>query len=188
MKLFEGTKFRENGQKSRKSQNLVPAKFNTFKGKYEYLTGEETLSSNQSQITKQAEFAYSRLGKAFEKQIKTIKDQGAKKADALESLKSKELKPKEAKPIEYDNYFINGLAEIRNSTKTIDFANLSDNFKGLNIAPINFMEFKGPLHFFASIYDGDKSLEDVEKGQIKLKSELGRIEQGIPKDKLEEQF
>ena len=40
--------------------------------KYEYLTGEEILPSNQQQIIEQAEFFYSPLGKAFEKQIKAI--------------------------------------------------------------------------------------------------------------------
>ena len=44
--------------------------------KYEYPTGEETLPSNQKQIIEQAKFIYSILGKAFKKQIKTIKDQG----------------------------------------------------------------------------------------------------------------
>ena len=44
--------------------------------KYEYLTGEDILPSNQQQIIEQAKFTYSPLGKAFEKQIKTIKDQG----------------------------------------------------------------------------------------------------------------
>ena len=39
--------------------------------KYEYLTGEEILPSNQQQITEQAKFTYSPLGKAFAKQIKT---------------------------------------------------------------------------------------------------------------------
>ena len=43
--------------------------------KYEYLTGEEILPSNQEQIIEQAKFTYSPLGKAFEKQAKTIKDQ-----------------------------------------------------------------------------------------------------------------
>ena len=40
--------------------------------KYEYLTSENILQSNQQQIIEQAKFTYSRLGKAFEKQIKTI--------------------------------------------------------------------------------------------------------------------
>ena len=43
--------------------------------KYEYLTGEEILPSNQQQIIEQAKFTYSPLGKAFEKQIKIIEDQ-----------------------------------------------------------------------------------------------------------------
>ena len=46
--------------------------------KYEYLTGQEILSSNQKQIIEQAKFTDSPLGKAFEKQIKTIEDQGEK--------------------------------------------------------------------------------------------------------------
>ena len=55
--------------------------------KYEYLTGEDILPSNQQQITEQAKFTYSPLTKTFEKQIKTIKDQGEKQIDALENLK-----------------------------------------------------------------------------------------------------
>ena len=47
--------------------------------KYEYLTGEEILPSNQQQIIEQAKFTYSPLGNAFEKQTKTIEDQGEKK-------------------------------------------------------------------------------------------------------------
>ena len=43
--------------------------------KYEYLTGEEILPLNHQQIIEQAKFTYSPLGKAFEKQTKTIEDQ-----------------------------------------------------------------------------------------------------------------
>ena len=46
--------------------------------KYEYLTGEDILPSNQQQIIEQKKFTYSPLGKAFDKQIKTIEDQGKK--------------------------------------------------------------------------------------------------------------
>ena len=35
--------------------------------KYEYLTGEEILPSNQRRIIQQGKFAYSPLGKAFKK-------------------------------------------------------------------------------------------------------------------------
>ena len=56
--------------------------------KYEYLTGEDILPSNQQQIIEQAQFTYSPLGKAFEKQIKPIDDQGKKQVVALNTLKS----------------------------------------------------------------------------------------------------
>ena len=36
--------------------------------KYKYLTGEETLSSNWSQIIEQSKFTYSPIGNALEKQ------------------------------------------------------------------------------------------------------------------------
>ena len=52
--------------------------------KYEYLTGEEILPSNQQQIIQQAKFNYSPLGKALEKQIKTIKDQGEKQVKVIQ--------------------------------------------------------------------------------------------------------
>ena len=65
--------------------------------KYEYLTGEDILLSNQQQIIEQAKFTYSPLGKTFEKQIKTIEDQGKKQIDALTDLKPKEIKPRETK-------------------------------------------------------------------------------------------
>ena len=52
--------------------------------KYEYLTGEEILLSNQQQIIQQAKFTYSPLGKAFEKQIKTIEGQGKKQVKAIQ--------------------------------------------------------------------------------------------------------
>ena len=55
--------------------------------KYEYLTSEEILPSNQQQIIQQAKFAYSPLGKALEKQIKTIENQGKKQVKAIQDNK-----------------------------------------------------------------------------------------------------
>ena len=52
--------------------------------KYKYLTGEG--------IIEQANFTYFPLGKAFEKQIKTIEEQGKKQVEALEVLKPEENK------------------------------------------------------------------------------------------------
>ena len=55
--------------------------------KYEYLTGEEILPSNQKQLIEQAKFTHSPLGKAFEKQTKPIEGQGKKQVDALKDSK-----------------------------------------------------------------------------------------------------
>ena len=54
--------------------------------KYEYLTSEDILPSNQQQIIEQARFTYSPSGKAFEKQIKTIEDQGERQVEVLKYL------------------------------------------------------------------------------------------------------
>ena len=57
----------------------IPALSSGKLDKYEYLTGEDILPSNQQQIIEQAKFTYSPLGKAFEKQTKTMEDQGKNK-------------------------------------------------------------------------------------------------------------
>ena len=55
--------------------------------KYECLKGEEILPSNQKQIIEQAKYTYSHLRKAFEKQTKTIEDQGKKQIKVIENNK-----------------------------------------------------------------------------------------------------
>ena len=51
--------------------------------KYEYYTGAEILPLDQRRVIEQAKFTYSSVGKALEKQTKTIKDQGEKQIKAL---------------------------------------------------------------------------------------------------------
>ena len=56
------------------------------------------------------------MGKAFEKQTKTTEDQGKKQVDilkSLESLKPKEIKSEGTKPVDYADYYIDKMAEIR---------------------------------------------------------------------------
>ena len=79
--------------------------------KYEYLTGEEILPSNQQQTIQQAKFNYSPLGKALEKQRKTIEDQGEKQVDALKTSYKKLPSIKDFVPIEKFNPEI--IAEIK---------------------------------------------------------------------------
>ena len=81
--------------------------------KYEYLKGEEILPSDQSRIIDQDKFTYSSLGKTFEKQIKTIKNQRIKQVEALKALKPEENK-EDIKSIE--RIFLNEMRtnEIKN--------------------------------------------------------------------------
>ena len=58
------------------------------------------MPSNQRQVIQQAKFTYSTLGKAFEKQTKTIEDQGNKQTKTVEDhgkklVESNELIKKE---------------------------------------------------------------------------------------------
>ena len=55
---------------------------------YEYFSDEHILPSTQQQILEQTKFTYCPLGRAFDKQIKTIEDQGKKQIDALNTVKS----------------------------------------------------------------------------------------------------
>ena len=56
--------------------------------KYENLIGKEILPSDQRRAIAQAKFTYSALGKALEKQTKTIEDQEKNK---LKHWKSREI-------------------------------------------------------------------------------------------------
>ena len=53
--------------------NREAAKISALYDKYEYLTGEEILPSNQQQMIQQAKFNYSPLGKTIEKKKKLFK-------------------------------------------------------------------------------------------------------------------
>ena len=55
--------------------------------KYEHLIGEEILPSGQSRKIEQAQFRYSPLVNALEKQRKTIEEQGKTQVETLEVLK-----------------------------------------------------------------------------------------------------
>ena len=56
-------------------------------GKIDKNEYQEILATNQQQIIEQPKFTYSPLGKAFEKQVKTIEDQGERQVEVLKDLK-----------------------------------------------------------------------------------------------------
>ena len=57
--------------------------------KYEYLTGKKILPFDLGRIREQAKFLYSPFSEAFEKQIKTIEDQGIQEVEALKAEEKK---------------------------------------------------------------------------------------------------
>ena len=81
--------------------------------KYEYLAGKDIFPSNQQQIIKQAKFVYSPSEKAFEKQIKTIEDQGEKQIKPIQDKKQVKTIKKYAYDAE-DTLFISKQKEIFN--------------------------------------------------------------------------
>ena len=100
--------------------------------KYEYLTGEEILPSNQQQIIEQAKFTYSPLGKAFEKQTKIIEDKGEKQIKAIQDnrrqlisdddYKNKLLISKEREI--FKDIYNKRLGKLEELNKKIDYDNL----------------------------------------------------------------
>ena len=126
--------------------------------KYEYLTGEDILPSNQQQIIEQAKFTYSPLGKEFDKQIKTIEDQGQKQVDALKNLKpEKQTKPTEDKSNNQSKATII-FHDLINKRKKI-MSELHDivdynNWKFEYVGPtrdVSFYEYRGSKEFFNAI-------------------------------------
>ena len=139
--------------------------------KYEYLTGEEILPSNEQQIIQQAKFNYSPLGKALEKQVKTIKDQGEKQVFALESLKDPDKKLPAIKdfiPTENLNpEIINEIKRIEEIEKKVDRNRMV--YKGTN-ETYDFRNFKTIRAFGNEIRNNVISLDTANIEQANLLS------------------
>ena len=138
--------------------------------KYEYLTGGEILPSNQQQIIEQAKFNYSPLGKAFEKQIKTIEDQGENHVEALKNLKPKEqtkaIEGKSNNQSKATNIF-NDLIKERKSImnklyESVDMNKLYFKYEG-NTKDVSFYEYMGSKELFNKIKDNQIEFDDALK-------------------------
>ena len=153
--------------------------------KYEYLTGEDILPSNQQQIIEQAKFTYSPLGKAFEKQIKTIEDQGEKQIKAIQDQGQVKTFKKYAYDAE-DTPFISQQKEIFNELvderrkkitdldEKVNSDDLIYRYKG-NSPDLNFNEFDNALTLIDKIRGSKITLADVKNNQEKFKSYLREI-------------
>ena len=80
------------------------------------------------------------------------------------------------------------MKEIQKTSKEIDFNNLIHYFKGPNITTRHFIRFRGPLHIFKGIKNGNILLQKAEKEQEQFKWNLGEITKGSSKHKSEDQL
>ena len=144
--------------------------------KYEYLTGEDILPSNQQQMIEQAKFIYSPLGKAFSKQIKGIEDQGKKLVDALNTLKSDNNKKIEIKneDIIPESAFTSDEAK-EELNKILKIAKNVDREKLVYDAgkhKDDFRKFNTIRTFGEDIYNGRITLEEADEDQSDLADKI----------------
>ena len=159
--------------------------------KYECLTGEETLRSNQQQIIEQAKFTYSSLGKAFEKQTNTIEDKGEKQIKAIQDnrkqlisnddYKNKLLISKEREI--FKDIYNKRLDKIEELNNKIDYDNLKyvvessgDEYK--------FNKIKDPIALLNDIKKGKISIEEAKEQQEDYYNYLNTIRRGNKNDSL----
>ena len=147
--------------------------------KYGYLTGEDILPSNNQQIIEQASFTYSPLGKAFDKQIKTIEDQGKKQVDALNALKSDnnnklEIKnddiiPESAFASDEAREEINKILKLEKNVDREKLLYKAGKYK------YDFRIFDTIRIFGENIYDGKVTLEEADEDQSDLADKTNKF-------------
>ena len=175
--------------------NREAAKISAFSSgkldKYEYLTSEEILPSNQQQLIQQAKFNYSPLGKALEKQVKTIKDQGEKQVKAIQDnkklvkinkdddYKDKLLLSREREIFkDIDNKKLDKIDELNNK---IDYNDLNYVVVGTG-DKYSFDDLDDPLTFLNNIKKGEISMEKAMEQQYNFRKYLNLIQIGNKND------
>ena len=138
------------------------------------------------------------MGKAFGKQAKTTEDQGKKQIDILKTLMQKGLEAIENKSDDnekqlkykeiFNELYNERIGEIYNVSKEINFNNLAYHFKDSNTAPINFIDFNGPMHICDEIKNGNISTSKIEEDQKQFKSKINEITTGNLKHKSKDQL
>ena len=143
--------------------------------KYEFLTREERLPFDQNTIIEQAKFNYSPLGKAFEIEIKTIKDQDLKQVQALRALKLEENKeviksiegtsPKEMRA----NEIKNKIHEVKKWEEKIKREDLKCKTKNYTY---DFQQYETIRSFDESVYTRKAIIAEAEEDQSNLLENL----------------
>ena len=144
------------------------------------------MPSNQQEIIEQAKFTYSPLGKAFEKQTKTIEDQTKIIKDKKEKTKETKKQLDKHSDIKKYNLSINKQREIfdnlikeRRETmhelhSSVKFDNLLYHYKGPT-EDKDFSMYNNAKSLFDMIKKKEISLSGEEENQADLKSNLADI-------------
>ena len=130
----------------------------------------------------QTKFTYSPLGKAFEKQVKTIEDQGKKQVDVLKDLKEKEqTKLIEDKSSNQSNATIifNDLINKRKKIMSelhdsVDYNNLKFEYVGPT-KDVSFYEYMDSKELFNAIKNNQIRFNDVLKRQDGFLNKLSNV-------------
>ena len=126
-------------------------------------------------LIEQAKFTYSPLGKAFEKQTKTIEDQGDKQIKAIQDNKKQLTNTQEVtiKNIIPENILndeakkeIHKISEIE---KTIDREKL---VYRASVHSYSFQNFRTIKTFGRDIYNGEITLKEADEDQASLLNEI----------------
>ena len=136
-------------------------------------------------MIKKAKFTCSPLGKAFEKQTKTIEDQGGKQIKAIQdkgTIKSIEkitydindgpivLKEKEM----YNKLTEERFEKINKLNRKVDTNKLVFRYKG-KTADQDFSKFDNALALIDKVRNGEISLNEAIDKQVELRSDMGEI-------------
>ena len=156
--------------------------------KYEYLTGEEILPSNKQKIIEQGKFTYSPLGKAFEKQTKTIEDQGEKQIKAIQDNKQLQLSSDNdykdklliSREIEiFKDTYNQRLDKLEELNNKIDYDNLKyvveKSGAKKDSIEYNFNKIKDPITFLNDIKKGKISIQEAKDKQENYYNYLKKI-------------
>ena len=155
--------------------------------KYEYLTSEEILPSNQQQIIEHAKFTYSPLGKAFGKQTKAIEHQGEKLIKSIQNKSIEKIK----KYSDYDNdykkelllskereifrdIYNDRLEQLQLARDNVDYNNL--NYEVITSGDkYEFDGLKDPLVFLKDFKEGRISIQEAKNIQKEFNKPLNFI-------------
>ena len=139
-------------------------------------------------MIEQAKFTYFPLGKTFEKQIKTIEDQGEKQIKAIQNqgqvktIKKCTNDDEDIPLISNQKQLFNKLVderldEIPELDKNVNHDDSIYRYKG-KTPDETFDKYDNALNLLNKIKNGEIKLAEAKNDQIKLKSNLGQIKQG----------